>query len=532
VPCPFMDMSAPHSLQENTGKAILGAFLLGMLAVFLLFLAYPYGLIAPDTQQYLTIGQTLFHPTEQIGDTTRGPALPIILRMATLTPFPGAIIVWVNGLLFALCIALTAWMGCLLFKKAYLGFLLAAFLLLVELCINQPFFYSAFALTDAPAAFLLFAGTLFALGGWMTSSNRILFLGFLCLGLSETFRPMLLIPFFWGIGGLWIYLHRHKKALLRRWMIASLAVLIVPICVWNLRNSIVYKKITPNPYIGGHLMTHAIPLWTDDEPVVNTAFHTALRTSVIPPEYQGPPLFGHLSGKWNVIYTFVASQVPLVKEHGWHPDIYPEDLYEKQFLAIFSHIAIHTIERHPLGYLSSINDKYVSMYDYAIPNYLQDFMHASSVQTYAEMWADPTTPKALKNLFLAQQQTASMTVSSAASGFLYRLSLAIRYRTFFAGFDPVFFFLVHVSAVCGCLLFFSKKFREKLSLQKAEGQAIGILMVLLFLTAALFYLAIAFLTLLQDTRYSTPGMMPLHLLLLLTGMVFLRGCVLQIQKYF
>jgi hypothetical protein len=43
-----MDMSAPHSLQENTGKAILGAFLLGMLAVFLLFLAYPYGLIAPD----------------------------------------------------------------------------------------------------------------------------------------------------------------------------------------------------------------------------------------------------------------------------------------------------------------------------------------------------------------------------------------------------------------------------------------------------------------------------------------------------
>ncbi len=518
-------MIASFRASSPMAIAVLGSFLMGIAATGLLFAAYPYGLIAPDTFDYLKMGQSLFQGTVPMMEQARGPLLPLALALATHTSNPGAVILWMNGILFAFCLASIAWMCTFLFRRARSVWLFTGLLLLVEILINQPFIYISFALNDAPAAFLLCAGTILAVTGWYKHLSAALLLGFLCLGLSEAFRPMMLVPFFWGLAWVWMWLQRkHAQLLLAGCLIA----LLLPMGIWHVRNAVIYGKVRSNPFIAFHLMTHAVELWSEDDrifddPVINTAFHTALRTKTLPEEYKGPDFFYVTMEPYRTVFLFMSSQMPLVQTHGWQPDVISLNTYREEFAALIMRIDLQTFRRHPVKYMSAAWRKYQELYNNFLPrNYFQSFMAKDSKTTYARQSAADEIPVSLRKKFLPAAEWQSSALSDTAASFLFALSLPLHIRPFLFTAASGYFLAVHLCTVAALALFVSKRLRQALELDTDTHRFAWILMTVFFLTAFLHFAATAFLTVLQDVRYSSPGVIPCQLILFLAASLLLQ----------
>ncbi len=502
--------------------AVAASFALGILATLLLWIAYPYGLITPDSYDYLRAGETMLHPTAALYDKSRGPLLPLLLALLTHTPFPGALLLWINGILFSLAIAAAAWTGTLVFKKAEAGFLLAFILLATELLLNQPFFYAAFALTDGPAAYLLFAGTLLATGGWWQKSKAALIGGFLCLGLSEAFRPMLLIAALWGCAGIGMWLYCNKRGVQKSILALCLAVLLLPIGIWNIRNAIVYKNTEPS-LMGAHLLSHAATLWTDDEkviddPVANSILLAKRWSTDLPPPYDGPRVFGLLPHPSDSAVRFFASQTPTYKAEGWQPARIPAEIYRQETLILLLPVSIHTIIRHPFGYARQVLIGYAELYDrHKNEDYLQSFLTAKAKETYDRLWQIQIIPESLKETFLKRERSDPLRTAAFASSILWSLALPIQWPEVMRQLFLPFILLVHACGLLGCMLAFSPVMRKHLGVQERTGKIFAVLMATLFFTTAIPALFVASITRMLETRYAAPGMMPSHFLLLLAA---------------
>lgn len=513
--------------------AIGGSFLVGIAAVFLLWAAYPHGLIAPDTLGYNELASSLVSSVPLAVDKVRMPGLSVVILFAKLTPFPGAFILWFNGLLFSLCATTIAWIGTVLFKKPHYGFFLGTLFVFCEVLLGEPFFYTAFTLTDIAAASLLFCGILFVYGGWMRASGAIILLGFVFLGISEVFRSMLLIPFFGSVILIWMYAVRTKKNLSAAWIGGFFLALVLPFFLWSVRNALIFKEVDANPYIAIHLLTHAARLWEPgdilfDDPTVNADFHTAMRTQTLVPPYDGPKIFGVPYVEWGVITGFLGSQMPsyLQKNHPTDAKAMTA-MYQKEFSAISQKIAIRTILNHPGKYLLHIAPLYWAMFRHNNSGYLLNFAAEDSRATYRRIWNDDHILRSLTTQLLGTAPWELPSASIRASAFLYSAMIGIRTPIPHSTF--IFYFLSHLTAIFGILLCRSTRVISFLKLSKEEGLQKGMLLLFLCAVAFVHFISIAFMTVLEDSRYATPGIFPLHFAILLSFCILVDATIKHIR---
>lgn len=514
--------------------AIGSSFLLGVAVTVLLRIAYPHGFIAPDTREYWQVALSLKNPSMGLMDQVRGPGLGLLMLIAAQTAEPGGFILVCNALLLSLGLALTAWVATLLLQSARAGFFCALLLLCVDILVGEPFFYTTFVLSDSAAAGLLFAGLLLVMGGWIHSSKWLMFAGCVLLGLSEIVRSMFLIPFFGTIGILLIF-WSAKKPRSWLWLLSCLCGLLLPIMGWNVRNAVIFGKAEPNFYVHMHLLTQAEKLWGPQDiifpdPEVNAAFWKMLETGVLPPEYKGPPIFPSTYSPWNMVLPFISSQVPLYKSEGWKTGteaIRAE--YQRQFLDICKSISIRTILHHPRRYVLHVLQFFVLQFHHEESNYLLESALPSSRHAYERIANDRVIDPALKKIFMGGTPWVVSDWSQRAAAVLYLLMIGLRMPLPY--YEQIFFTLSHASLVFGCLLVWSGRTRRFVQMEE-DGRLAGIVLIVLYATAAVHYLAIALMTAVVDSRYGTPGVYPLRLSILLTLFILLPALWRRIRLSF
>jgi hypothetical protein len=487
---------------------MIGGFILGIAATCILWLAFPYGLLAPDSDGYRQIGEHLFNPVSPLADFSRTPALPIAMRIAEFLPRPNAWILWMNGTFFALMLAITAWTGTLLFGTAKRGILFACVLLIIQFFVPVPWFYDAFALTDGTAASLLCGGILCAWNAYQTKSRKAWMIAYAMLGLSEVFRSMTITPVIGSMIALSMLLPYFGKWISWKAILVSILLITGPIALWDTRNILVYQRWEPNPFATQHLLRHAQNLWDDDDvifddPKVNAAFHQAIKTNEPVPPYNGPNILSIETAPWKGIVPLAVSQTAVFKEHGAEcATTYAEECI-LQTSRVFSAMAKHTFALHPAGYVSQVFEKYRALFNQLEISFPVTFLQPDSRTSYVRM-QKILNPVLIQKMFKNDRPWELPPISRWTATALYNIAFVFQYSEYMYG-NQIMFYVMHACFAISILLCFFKK-------QKRVGQ----LMILLFGSAALSYFTIGAVTYVNDPRFASPGILQLDIILILT----------------
>jgi hypothetical protein len=507
-----MQRALPRRL---TVLCALASFLGAALCSVVLWRAYGYALVIPDTTSYLYQAREFTNPVLPFWQSSRTPGFGYVLQFGLLFPNPGFVVFLIHTLLFAGTIALACVAVSLLSKKPFLGLAAAVALLCIEVWTMQTLLFSIVLLTDSLYANLLFAGTVMMALGVARRSVPWALAACVLLGLTNFIRPMgTAIVLFAPLLCVW-----HLRGVFAtRTTLACLMLLVLPLFLWMGRMAQSFGSYRGNPFIGLHLTSHASYLIQPGDvifkdPALNAGFHQAL-TGTLPESARGAfDPFGNVKGSvWWAMLSYYGSLTETFRLHGG--TLTDEQLHEYgfQMTTIAKNVGFRAITLHPRAYIATVLDLYGKLFNpsstkrYAptvfqtdpAARFLPFFPRNWSVEEAHRLFYGTETFPDFTNIHFGFNRLLSRFVISEET--LARIG-ALRYW-------PAALYHLLLAAALGVLWSRRKKPSDGLS-------GLALLSVLLILVAGTQYALTAAVSTVIQARFSLPGNMGLHLALIL-----------------
>lgn len=283
--------------KRNLFFPLLAVFVLVEVLGYLLTVAYPYGFNNVETSSWWLIAENfkLFAPNAD--DWWRTIPAGAVLKASLLFPNPSIAVFWFHNTLFAINMALLFLLSYGLFRKTGVALALALCTILVEVLSAHTFYFGLQMKADPLYANLLTMGTQLALISYVFRSYRVALVAYAILGLTAftksvgiaafpVFLPVaiLLCARIFGLPAMVPLRQLHLRLLQPVFWrtVILLALLSMPVFMWQVRNLVIYGRAEVSAFRGMFMLCKTMPLMRDtdrvlDDPQLNREFIAVTR---------------------------------------------------------------------------------------------------------------------------------------------------------------------------------------------------------------------------------------------------------------
>lgn len=498
------------------------------LAVFfcvLLWMALPDALITPDTWSYMMDGVefSFLHPKAEYW--MRTPLYGLLLRALVLTEHPSFWVVVVQSIGYILTFNVLLWSLFPLVHRRWVATAIASVLLVFEVMCMRTFIHTAYIVPEAFFMQTILSGVLLILGGWARGRARPLVWGYLLLGIAALIKPVgvalvvVWAPFLF----LSALCRRGQEMHERRWRILLVSVLLLlgPTLFWSARNFAVYGSFKTTAFLSRTAMASVINLVADQDVLLPDPAQNRLYIAKIR-EFQRAvgtlPVYYSWSLKDGTRNPFEFLEFRLEPPLNDPMNIRHYYALDKKGMEVTRRI----IAQHPLAYARLVAHKYLIFFAlFTVPGELGYFYYDD---VYKNTFFVPGAHIRWL-LFHTDDCSGFRPPSRLARSLVRGLLLPLDVRAFLGKIEafvmPAF---LHLIALFGVFLLVRAK--KKPPARHRQCTMLGMYIVMLFLTAAVYYLATASVEVYME-RYAAATGIELHLMVLLAffavSMLFARG---------
>ncbi len=508
----------------------------GMICFFLSFFvctvlaqAFPYGFVFPDTASYLQSAEQVTPLGSAHSERTRTPGFGLVLMGALQTPEPTRTVLFVNAILFSLCISGFARLVAALSKSQRIGLLAGSALLLFEVMRMRTFLSLTLVLSDPLYSLLLFLGTVTALRGWVMRMRREFFLGIILIGIAAFVRPLgapllLWVPLCIAAGFHFAMTHRAGF----RTMFTSLLLLLGPTLLWSLHTTLVYTTPLPNSLLGLHLTLYENALYQKgdvvfDDPALDNAFSLMMESGIVPPDHTAPDPFG-VPSNWpeHRMVQFFGSLTPVFTENNGNVPAQLGTRYCFEISRISIQVAKRLILRHPQTFIRILLARYVKLFSpYALGEFLMMEPERSPAVRYSDTFFSHAVSERTLRQYYPPDGRRELTLSSERA---YQLLSSIggtpskqRIDAMHPSLSPR---LLHVIALIAFVVFCMSRLKNRWAFVS----------LVFFATTSLHALITAGVTTILDRRFALPGEMSMDALLLISAITIIIWIMNSVRR--